>query len=164
MWPAAPASNTRLQLFTDAAGSSGFGAFFQGQWCVGRWPADWVTRGFTVNLLLLELFPIIVAAYLWADELANHSIVFWSDNLGVVQAINNQRCSSPQALRLLRYLVLRCLQFNISFTASHVPGVENGVADALSRFDFVRFRSLAPAASTRGLPCPHHLWQVIEQE
>lgn len=66
----------------------------------------------------------------------------WTDNLGVVQAINNQRCSSPQALRLLRYLVLRCLQFNISFTASHVPGVENGVADALSRFDFVRFRAL----------------------
>lgn len=163
LWPRAPEPNSVLQLFTDAAGSTGFGAFFQGDWCVGRWPQDWLDRGLGTNMLLLELFPIIVAVELWAARLANHSIVFWCDNLGVVQAINNQRGSSLQTLRLLRYLVFRCLQFNVSFTARHVPGVENGVADALSRFDFDRFRALAPESSLTGLPCPPHLWQIIDQ-
>lgn len=57
--------------------------------------AGWIAQGFTANLLLLELFPIIVAVELWGSRLANWSIVLWCDNLGVVQAINNQRCSSP---------------------------------------------------------------------
>lgn len=163
LWPLAPESNGQLQLFTDAAGSTGFGAFFQGAWCAGAWPAGWVVRGFTSNLLLLELFPIVVAVELWSPSLANRSVVFWCDNLGVVQAINNQRSSSPPALRLLRYLVLRCLQFNISFSARHVPGVENRIADALSRFDWAKFRSLAPWAELGGLTCPPHLWQMVEE-
>lgn len=163
MWPAAPTSNAGMQLFTDAAGSTGFGAFLQGAWCVGAWPLSWRSRGFTANLLLLELFPIIVAVELWASRLADQSIIFWCDNLGVVQAINNQRCSSPHSLRLLRHLVLRCLQFNISFTARHVPGVDNRVADALSRFEFERFRALCPDADAEGLCCPSHVWQIVEQ-
>lgn len=164
LWPIPSASNSQLQLFTDAAGSTGFGAFFQGEWCVAQWPPEWRGKGFTRNLLLLELFPIIVAVELWGAVLANRAIVFWCDNLGVVQAINNQGCASPQALRLLRRLVLRCLQLNIAFAARHVPGVENSVADALSRFDFAKFRALAPEASSLGLPCPPHVWQLVERE
>lgn len=117
LWPRAPEPNSQLQLYTEAAGSSGFGAFFQGEWCVGRWPQAWLERDLCTNMLLLELFPIIVAVELWASCLADHSIVFWCDNLGVVQAINNQRGSSLQILRLLRYLVFRCLQFNINCAA-----------------------------------------------
>lgn len=82
LWPCSPAPNSQLQLYTDAAGSSGFGAFFQGDWCAGRWPQDWLDRGLVTNMLLLELFPITVAAEFWASRLANHSIVFWCDNLG----------------------------------------------------------------------------------
>lgn len=158
-----PMPNARLQLFTDAAGSTGFGAFFQGEWCVAAWRPAWGSRGLLVNLLLLELLPIIVAVKLWAPRLSNQSIIFWCDNLGVVEAINNQRSTSPHALRLLRHLVLCCLHFNIHFTARHIPGVENGVADALSRFDFTQFCALAPGAAALGLPCPPHVWQIIDQ-
>lgn len=163
MWPEVPLPSTVLQLFTDAAGGTGFGAYFQGAWCVAPWPPSWKERGFTANLLLLELFPIVVAVELWAGRLTGKSIIFWCDNLGVVQAINNQRCQSPLALRLLRHLVLRCLQYNIMFTARHVPGVENCVADALSRFDFVKFRALCPEAEEVGLLCLSHIWQMVEQ-
>lgn len=30
-----------LDLYTDAAGSSGFGAFCQGAWCTVSWPEEW---------------------------------------------------------------------------------------------------------------------------
>lgn len=76
LWPCAPASNIQLQLYTDTAGSTGFGEFFQGDWCIRAWPSDWVVRGLTSNLLLLELFPIIVAAMLWSSRLSTLSIVF----------------------------------------------------------------------------------------
>lgn len=161
--PSAPVSNSQLQLYTDAAGATGFGAYFQGDWCFAAWPPAWRTQGFTANSLLLELFPIIVGAELWASRMANQSVIFWCDNLGVVQAINNQQCSSPHALRLLQYLVVHCLRLNISFTARHVPGAENGVADALSRGDFVRFRALAPGAADLGLTCPPNVWQIVDQ-
>ncbi|XP_063790754.1 uncharacterized protein LOC134945420 [Pseudophryne corroboree] len=162
LWPAPCCSSKQLQLFTDASGSLGFGAFFAGAWCAAAWPASWVTRGFTKNLLLLELFPILVALELWAGRFANRDILFLCDNLGVVHAINNQRSSSPQALRLLRHLVLVCLQCNINFRARHVPGVDNGIADALSRFQFDKFRKLVPGAEAEGLQCPPSVWQMVE--
>lgn len=58
-------SNFDLELFTDAAGSTGFGAFFQGQWSAGPWPQSWVDAGFTKNIVLLELFPVVLAVELW---------------------------------------------------------------------------------------------------
>ncbi|KAM4013599.1 uncharacterized protein ACNLHF_003688 [Anomaloglossus baeobatrachus] len=58
----------------------------------------------------------------------------------------------------LRHLVLRCLELNICVVARHVPGVRNEVADALSRFQFCRFRTLVPGADADGEPCPEWLW------
>ena len=46
-----------FQLFTDAAGSIGFGAFFQGHWIAQRWLQARTPRSLTWK----ELFPIAVA-------------------------------------------------------------------------------------------------------
>lgn len=88
-------SNDDLELFTDASGAIGFGAFFQGQWCAGEWPDKWREAGFLSNLALLELFPIVMATEVWADRLQNRRVRFRCDNLGVVQAINRQTANSP---------------------------------------------------------------------
>lgn len=45
-----PLSNRDLELYTDASGSYGFGAYFQGEWS-----AVWRKKGFCGNLALLEL-------------------------------------------------------------------------------------------------------------
>lgn len=66
-----PISNCDLELFTDAAGSTGFGAFFKGQWCAARWPLAWQDAGFLKNLVLLDLFPIVVAMELWGESFKN---------------------------------------------------------------------------------------------
>lgn len=49
-----------IDLYTDASGKVGFGAFCKGSWCAGTWPSFWADKGFTRNLALLELFPISV--------------------------------------------------------------------------------------------------------
>ncbi|XP_041435508.1 uncharacterized protein LOC121399294 isoform X1 [Xenopus laevis] len=160
-WLSKPETNTELDLFTDAAGSLGFGAYFKGAWCAAPWPESWASAGLTANLTLLELFPIVVAVEAWGQQLANNSVIFHSDNMSTVMALNNLTSGSRPVLGLLRHLVLRCLQLNIEFRAKHVPGCVNNIADALSRFQWDKFRKLAPGADIQGTPCPELVWRIV---
>ncbi|KAM4808264.1 adhesion G-protein coupled receptor V1 [Rhinophrynus dorsalis] len=157
-WQSPVQTNGDLDLYTDAAGSVGFGAIFGSDWCSGLWPEVWVKVGLTRNILFLELFPIVVAVSLWGERMRDCRIVFHSDNMGVVQSVNNLSASSPPVLALLRRLVLCCLRLNLSFRARHVPGVLNVAADALSRFQVAEFRKAWPGAKAEGTPCPLRGW------
>lgn len=154
--------NKDLWLFTDAAGSCGYGAIFGKAWSAEKWPEHWQFLGHTKNLTLLELFPIVVALELWAPLMANKRVCFWLDNESVVLAINRISSSSLPVLALLRRLVLRCLQHNIVFRARHVPGVFNVVADSLSRSQWQLFRDMHPLADEEGSRCPESLWNLME--
>ncbi|KAM4652053.1 uncharacterized protein O3C94_014388 [Discoglossus pictus] len=156
----APTANEVLELYTDAAGARGFGAYFRGYWCAQAWPARWHEEGWTRNLTLLELFPIVITLWLWGDMLRHHHVVFHSDNMSVVQAINSTTASSPPVVRLLRQLVLKCLQLNILVRASHIAGVKNVVADALSRFEWEKFQRLAPFAKVEPTLFNAELWNL----
>ena len=160
MWQTGPVSNADLALFTDAAGSVGYGAYFNGRWSAEPWPESWRAAGFLRNLVLLELFPIVVAMELWGEFFRNKKVRFNCDNMGVVWAINSISASSPPVIRLLRYLVLKCLKVNALIYAVHIPGVDNRLADALSRFQWEEFRILAPGAEGQGEPCPQKLWDI----
>ncbi|KAE8597602.1 hypothetical protein XENTR_v10016529 [Xenopus tropicalis] len=162
-WLENTVENSEISLFTDAVGSTGFGAFFAGKWCMANWPQEWAKGRLTSNLAFLELFPIVVAVELWGQALSNKSVLFRSDNMAVVLAVNNLTSSSRPVLSLLRHLVLRCLQLNIKFRAKHIPGEINEIADALSRFQWDRFRFLAPEAEQEGERCPDIVWRVVSQ-
>ncbi|KAG8579422.1 hypothetical protein GDO81_010876 [Engystomops pustulosus] len=160
-WQASEVTNSEISLFTDAVGAHGFGAIFGSSWCADSWPHEWSASGLVKNLTLLELFPIVVSVELWGNLLANKRICFWTDNLGVVFAVNKLTSSSLPVLALLRHLVLRCLEWNIMFRAQHVPGVDNVIADPLSRLDFQVFRQRFPGAELEGCRCPPHMWNLI---
>lgn len=61
-------SSSALDLFTDAAGSIGFGAYFQGHWVQGRWPNSLLCN--PPSIAFLELYPIVVALECWAPSLS----------------------------------------------------------------------------------------------
>ena len=63
-------------------------------------------------------------------------------------------------MKLLRFFVLQCLKNNVAFSTRHIPGCENNVADALTRFQVESFRSLVPQAEPEGLPVPEFLWSL----
>lgn len=150
-----------LNFFTDAAGSSGYGAFFNGRWSAERWPDLWIQRGYHKNVTLLELFPVLVSLVIWGEEFRGKRLLLYSDNKGVVFAINCQSSKSDPVVTILRQIVLYCLKLNVWLKASYLEGEKNLIADSLSRLQIQRFRDLAPEADLYGTPCPQCLWDLL---
>jgi hypothetical protein len=159
-------SNEDVQLFTDSAGGEGlgFGIYFAGQWICEKWPDHWHLNGYTNDITVLELFPIVAALFIWGESLRNKKINFRSDNMSVCHIINKMTSKSELAMILLRNLTLKCLQMNIVIKAEHVSGIDNSITDALSRFQMERFRSLAPDANLEPCNFQTRLWQIFEEE
>ena len=133
-----------LELYTDASGSVGFGGYFRGRWFQGRWPPHMqLHRERGISIEWQELFPIVVACAIWFPHFSGKRVQFWCDNESVVAIINSGHSKAPRIMDLLRFLVL--------ISMSHVPGVSNEIADALSRFQDARFRAAAPNAEQT--PC-----------
>lgn len=149
-------SESHLDLFTDAAGSIGFGAYFDGHWTNGKWPAYLLDVD---NIALKELFPIVLSLFLWGVKFKNQKVVFFCDNSAVVIMINKQSSKDKLCMHLLRMLVSICLEKNVVFKAKHIPGLDNDIADALSRFQHSRFERLAPAfADKERTQIPQKIW------
>ena len=135
-------TSTTLELFTDAAGSLGYGAVFGKQWFYGPWPESWCS----LNITFLEFFPIIVALHIWGSQMANKCVCFVTDNDALVEIINRQTSKHKLIMLLVRDLVLTSLKYNILFRARHIPGVHNSRADLLSRLQVNQFRQIFPEA------------------
>ena len=112
------------------------------------------------DITFLELFPVVVALSIWKDELKNKRILFHIDNDSVVTIINKKSCKSERVMALVRKLVLVCLEFNILLKAEHIQGVQNTIADSLSRCNFQKFRHLCPDADPQPAAIPPHLWKI----
>ena len=124
-----------LQLYTNAAGSIGFGAVFDRHRLHRTWPNHWKSY----NIALLELFPIAIAVHIWGHIMADKRNIFFTDNAAVVDIINNQTSKHQGIMVLLRDLVLSCLRQNIIFQARHIPGLiySSALVDSLDLFNWL---------------------------
>jgi hypothetical protein len=158
--------NTDICLYTDssAAKGHGFGAVFDTQWALGIWPDSWHDTGLTNDITILEYFPILVAIYIWGEELSNKKVLFKCDNQAVVNIINKQTSKSEKIMVLVRAFTLQCLRSNILFRAEHVPGAHNLMADSLSRFQLDKFRQLAPNSQPHPRLVPEQVWNIFSEE
>ena len=141
-----------LKLYTDSAGSLGFGAVFGKHWLHGFRSASW----HSYNIAFLELFPIIVI-HIWGSHMANKCVTIFSDNAAVVEIINRQTSKHKEIMVLLRNLVLSSVKHNILFQARHIPGFINSRANYLSRFQVAKFKELSPEADAFPTPVPENL-------
>ena len=140
-------NSTHLSLYTDSALRYGFAAVFDHRWAYGKWE-----NSGDYHITLLELYPIVLSVYLWGDLMANTCVLFYSDNQAVVDILNKQSSKDPTIMILVRKFVLLCLKFNILFKLKHVPGVNNTVADMLSRFQISEAQKIS---STSGRVYQH---------
>lgn len=149
-------SSEKLHLYTDAAGSIGYGAVYNTHWFYGMW----LYALKDCNITFKELYPIVLAVETWGNMFKNSCIIFHSDNQAVVYIINKQTCKDPVVMKLVRRLILACLQRNILMRAEHIAGTCNVLPDFLSRFQIQEFRRQAPHMDLEPTIVPQSLLDV----
>ena len=142
-----------VEVSSDAAGSVGYGAFLKDRWFAGPWAPAQQQQ----SIAYKELFPVVVAAHVWGHQWCRKHVLFRSDNEAVVHILNSRTSKVPCLMRLLRSLLFAAACHCFSFSAQHIPGVTNQIADAISRFRWQEFRRLAPHAQLHPTPIPPDL-------
>lgn len=151
-----------IQLFTDASSSIGCGGYFAGHWFTILWPPAVIAA--SLPIAVLELSSIVVAAIAWGERLSGLRVRFHCDNEVVVAAWNKRSTRSPLLMSRLRALFFVASHFHFAISLMHVPGLQNPIADALSRNDMPRFRALAPTAARAACPVPELDFLDLEQD
>ena len=142
-----------LKLFSDAS-DLGFGAIYGSAWIQGDW-SSW-SREISINYR--ELFAILAAAETWGQDWKGKRIVFVTDNEPITKIWDKGSTPSPDIMSLIRPLFLAAARGGYSVSLKHIAGVNNPVADALSRFQEETFRELHPDADDNPTAIPCHVW------
>ena len=136
-----------LAFTSDAAGSIGYGIFTGEAWCAELWPQDLVGT----NIAVLELVPLLISAELWSSSWQTKKILFRTDNMAVVYAVNGGLPKERRLVKLVKRLAQLSILHSFSYRAEHVPGVKNVEADLLSRDKVTDFLQLHPSLSEKRL-------------
>ena len=91
-----------FHLYTDSSGTIGYGAYCQGHWFNGRW----IPAQLSHSIQWKELYPIMLAAYIWGECWSTLRIRLLCDNQAVVHCIVTGTSRCPHLMSLLRNLFL----------------------------------------------------------
>ena len=115
-------STPDLELYKDAAGSVGFGVYFQGKWFQGHWPPHMLlNRERGISIKWQELSAIVVACAIWHPHFKGKRLQFWCDNESVVSIINSLHSKAPLIMDLVRKFVLLSMEHDFLARVRHVP-------------------------------------------
>ena len=95
-----------------------------------------------------ELLAVVACASTYGPLLSGQSLLFYVDNNTDVHIINRQATRSKALAGLLRLLYAIALRYNLSIRARHRPGVDNVLADFLSRPELHRHDHVAQWTAT----------------
>ena len=96
---------------------------------------------------------MIIVAVLWGPHWAGRHVCFNSDNEAVVTIIEKQHAKHLLLTQLLRSLFFFFVAvFHFHFSASHILGVHNVVANAISWDDLVLLSSILPQSTHVTVP------------
>lgn len=137
-----------LELHTDAAQYLGYAGMYKDKRFYGAFPLEWQK----LNIMTLE-FLSNYSGIIYFGSLVEKSFHLFTDNEAFVSVINKQTSRVSEVIRMVRYMVLQCLNLNILFKAKHIPGKKNILADCISRLQVNQFFKLAAHAQKE----PNHL-------
>jgi hypothetical protein len=93
-----------------------------------------------------EMLAVLAAVQTYANVLRDQCVLLRIDNSGDVAILNRQSTRSLTIAELLRRVYALSLEFNFSIRAEHIPGVDNVLADFLSRPELHRNNPLTLAS------------------
>ena len=127
-------ANPQRSVTADASGKWGCGAFEGIQF---KWPTTMAASHISIR----EMIPIVMSAALWGKDWRGKSVQFLSDNSAVVALINSGSSRENSLMHLMRCFAIFMAKFNFVAVAAHIRGVDNHLADALSRNNRAYFLS-----------------------
>jgi hypothetical protein len=111
-----------------------------------------------------ELFAVYAALHTYAHLVEHQSVLMYVDNATDVAIINRQGTSSSRLAGLLREIYALTLRYNIHLRAEHRNGVDNVLADFLSRPEQHQHRHLQSWTEAHpdssGVPSLYHVTVV----
>ena len=142
-----------MEICTDVSGTHGFGACYCSDWLRGNWePFQTLESG--KSIAWQELFAVVIACLAWGEQWPRKRVVFYCDNQSIPDIWQRGTSRSPDMMTLVRCLFLTAAKNNYTVFIKHIPGSSNVIADALSRSQMDRFRTLAPMANQLPTPLP----------
>jgi hypothetical protein len=137
---------SRYSIWGDASTSVGGGSYL----CNSMKPSDvlleisrvrWTLHELNifdtmnVSINVMEYFQEAYSVLLWGNRLSGNIVHVYCDNTAAVSWINKSRgnVNAVGLMPLLRLLTIYCFIKKITLISSHIPGVENILADKLSR-------------------------------
>ena len=141
-----------VEMVSDASGKWGCGAAFESHWFQLKWQGLGNTQA--LDITAKELLPIVLAAAVWGQKWAGSGIIARCDNRAVVAIVNSGTSRESEAMYLRRCLAFLEARWSFVVQANHIRGVDNVVADALSRDKGELARSLMQEADTRPTSLP----------
>ena len=146
-----------ITVLTNASGSWGCGVSWGTYWLQLQWPSHLKDLSIAVK----ELIPVMLAAAIFGPQWSGKVVQFKIDNAAVVQVIEDTHAQNAHLMHLVCLLVFYASYYDFWFTASHIPGVTNTYADALSRNNMTLFFSQVPWATKDPTQIPDHLIQLV---
>ena len=122
-----------------------------------RFSGSWLPKQVSQSIKCKELFPTVVAAYIWGPQWVSKRVLFLSDNSSVVEILWLGTSRALTIMSLVRYLCLLAAHHSFCFSGSPVSGKSNPIANSLSRFQFQRFWQPAPNVDRDQTQIPRQL-------
>ena len=151
----------KIPWYSDASRnySKGFGAWCQNSYTYGKW--DKFVKSVHPSIEYLELYGVTVAVTLWVHRFANQKIQIFCDNQSVKAMIKNSSARCKNCMVLIRIITLFCMKHNVQLEPLYVESKKNGIADALSRREWTRFRRLShDSMESKPMAIPECIWPI----
>ena len=125
---------SQITLMLDTSGSFGWGVSWldAAESRAGQWTAGWLTK----NINMKELYCFLIALQWWGPSWQASGlrrILAFSDNTAAVGCMNKLRSSRPGMDQICQRIRELLAQYGLEVVAVHIPGVQNVLADGLSR-------------------------------
>ena len=148
-----------IDMYSDASGKLGFGAYCGSSWTYGKWEPEFLTKQ-NPSIEFLELYGLTIGVLLWLKRFPNRNVYIHCYNESVKEMVNGMSGKDRNSMLLLRLIVLECMVHNIHLEVKYVKTTDNGKADALSRLQFKRFRRLGPNMNDKPTELPQEIWPI----
>ena len=149
-YPSPWVSSETIQLYTDASDVAA-GRIYKNNWFCIPFLGDkkWCTD---MSIAWRELYIVVKSLKTWGHHMVSKRVTLNVDNMVVCYCINKGSSKNPELMELIRSLYYILFEHNMECKAIYLPSADNVLADAISRFDFTRFRKNHHYANTNQSP------------